>query len=230
MSICIKDQIQNMNLVIGCTIGCSYCYARNNARRFHMTEDFHNPQYFPNKLQMIDRKRPRNLLLTGMSDFSDWEIGWKEEVFAKIKENPQHQYIFLTKRPDAIHFSTDMENVWFGVTVTSSKEKERIQVMRKHIHAQHYQVSFEPMFDDIGEVDLSGIGWIVIGTETGNRKGKSISKPEWVMNLVNQAKSLEIPVFMKEDLLPIMGEKAMIQELPSAFYEVLKEQQKWKKK
>ena len=230
MSICIKDQIQNMNLVIGCTIGCSYCYARNNARRFHMTEDFHNPQYFPNKLRMIDRKCPRNLLLTGMSDFSDWKIGWQEDVFAKIKENTQHQYIFLTKRPDAIHFSTDMENVWFGVTVTSSKEKERIQVMRKHIHAKHYQVSFEPMFDDIGEVDLLGIEWIVIGTETGNRKGKSITKKEWVMNLINQAKSLEIPVFMKEDLLPIMGEKAMIQELPASFYEVLKEQQKWKKK
>ena len=49
------------------------------------------------------------------------------------------------------------------------------------------------------------------------------------MNLINQAKSLEIPVFMKEDLLPIMGEKAMIQELPASFYEVLKEQQKWKK-
>lgn len=78
-----------------------------------------------------------------------------------------------------------MENVWFGVTVTSSKEKERIQVMRKHIHAKHYQVSFEPMFDDIGEIDLSEIEWIVIGTETGNKKGKSISKPEWVMNLVS---------------------------------------------
>ena len=35
MSICIKDQIQNMNLVIGCTVGCAYCYARNNVKRWH---------------------------------------------------------------------------------------------------------------------------------------------------------------------------------------------------
>ena len=68
MAVCIKDQIQNMNLVIGCTIGCSYCYARNNVRRFHMTEDFSRPEYFPGKLRLMSRKRPQNLLLTGMSE------------------------------------------------------------------------------------------------------------------------------------------------------------------
>ena len=127
MAVCIKDQIQNMNLVIGCTIGCSYCYARNNVRRFHMTEDFSRPEYFPGKLKLMDRKRPRNLLLTGMSDFSDWDPEWRGEVFARIGQNPQHQYIFLTKRPEKVRFSTELDNVWFGVTVTSEKEKGRIK-------------------------------------------------------------------------------------------------------
>ena len=230
MAVCIKDQIQNMNLVIGCTIGCSYCYARNNVRRFHMTEDFSRPEYFPGKLRLMDRKRPQNLLLTGMSDFSDWDSEWREEVFARIARNPQHQYIFLTKRPEKIQFSTELDNVWFGVTVTSAKEKGRIQAMREHIRAKHYQVSFEPMFDDIGEVDFTGIEWIVVGTETGRRKGKSESKPEWVWNLTDQAHSSGIPVFMKEDLLPVMGEEQMVQELPQVFYNVLEEQKVWKSK
>ena len=230
MAVCIKDQIQNMNLVIGCTIGCSYCYARNNVSRFHMVEDFSRPEYFPGKLRLIDRKRPQNLLLTGMSDFSDWKPEWREEVFARIAQNPQHQYIFLTKRPEKIQFSTELDNVWFGVTVTSAKEKGRIQAMREHIRAKHYQVSFEPMFDDIGEVDFTGIEWIVVGTETGRRKGKSESKPEWVWNLTDQAHSLGIPVFMKEDLLPVMGEEQMVQELPQVFYDVLEEQKAWKSK
>ncbi len=228
MAVCIKDQIQNMNLVIGCTIGCSYCYARNNVRRFHMTEDFSRPEYFPGKLKLMDRKRPQNLLLTGMSDFSDWDSEWREEVFARIARNPQHQYIFLTKRPEKIQFSTELDNVWFGVTVTSAKEKGRIQAMREHIRAKHYQVSFEPMFDDIGEVDFTGNEWIVVGTETGRRKGKSESKQEWVWNLTNQAHSRGIPVFMKEDLLPVMGEEQMVQELPQVFYDVLEEQKAWK--
>ena len=228
MAVCIKDQIQNMNLVIGCTIGCSYCYARNNVRRFHMTEDFSRPEYFPGKLKLMDRKRPRNLLLTGMSDFSDWDPEWREEVFARIGQNPQHQYIFLTKRPEKVRFSTELDNVWFGVTVTSEKEKGRIKAMREHIRAKHYQVSFEPMFDNIGEVDFTGVEWIVVGTETGRRKGKSESKQEWVWNLTNQAHSWGIPVFMKEDLLPVMGEAQMIQELPQVFYDVLEEQKAWK--
>lgn len=218
-----------MNLVIGCTIGCSYCYARNNVRRFHMIDDFEKPEYFPRKLRLMEKKRPQNFLLTGMSDFSLWEPEWREEIFSKMSQNPQHQYLFLTKRPEMIQFSTALDNAWFGVTVTASKEKERIQALREHIQGGHYHVTFEPMFDNIGDVDLSDVEWVVIGTETGRRKNKSVSRPEWVWNLTDQAKALGIPVFMKEDLLPVMGEDQMIQELPPAFIRVLEEQNAWKK-
>ena len=296
MAVCIKDCIQNMNLVIGCTIGCSYCYARNNVRRFHMSDDFEKPEFFPNKLRLMEKKRPQNFLLTGMSDFSHWKTEWREQIFDKMTENPQHQYLFLTKRPEGIVFSTSLDNAWFGVTVTSSKEKtridylrnnikakhyhitfepmfddvgkldltniswivigtetgnrkgkisskrewvfniynqakekNRIRTLREHIHGGHYHVTFEPMFDEVGMVDLTGIEWIVIGTETGHRKGKAVSKPEWVWNLTHQAHALGIPVFMKEDLLPIMGEAQMVQEFPTAFYRVLEEQKTWQK-
>ena len=229
MSICIKDQIQNMNIVIGCTVGCTYCYARNNVKRWHMIDNFADPEFFPGKLKMMEKKRPQNFLLIGMSDLSGWKPEWRDEVFAKIRENPQHQFLFLTKRPDLLDFDTDLENAWFGVTVTRKAELWRIDALRKNIRAKHYHVTFEPLFDDPGTVDLSGINWIVVGTMTGAQSRKIHTEPEWAWSLADQAHKLGIPVFMKEDLVPIIGDENMIQEMPEEFNKVLEVQKSWKK-
>ncbi len=229
MVVCIKDNIQNMNLVIGCTVGCDYCYARNNVRRWHMIPDFNEPEFFPNKLRLMGKEKPQNFLLTGMSDLAGWKEEWREEVFEKIRENPQHQFLFLSKRPDLLGFETDLENAWFGVTVTRKSELWRIDKLKENVRAKHYHVTFEPLFDDPGEVDFTGIDWIVVGTMTGAMSRKVHTEPEWAWSLTNQAHEKKIPVFMKEDLAPIIGEERMIQEFPAAFERVLEAQRAWKK-
>ena len=162
MSICIKDNIQNMNLVIGCTVGCSYCYARNNVKRYHMIDDFSKPEFFPNKLRLMEKKRPQNFLLTGMSDLAGWQPEWRDKVFAKIRENPQHQFLFLSKLPDLLEFAIDLENAWFGVTVTRKSELWRIDTLKANIRAKHYHVTFEPLFDDLGWISpVSAGSWSV---------------------------------------------------------------------
>lgn len=229
MTICIKDQIQNLNLVIGCTVGCSYCYARNNVKRYHMIPDFARPEFFPNKLRRMDTPRPHNFLLTGMSDLAVWKEEWLEETFRHIQRSPRHQFLFLSKRPDLLHINTDLDNAWFGVTVTGKADLWRIDALKKNVQAKHYHVTFEPLFDDPGIVDLQGIDWIVIGTMTGVQARKVHTEPAWADSLARQAHERSIPVFMKEDLLPIMQEENMIQQLPEAFLNVLEEQRTWKK-
>ena len=96
----------------------------------------------------MEKKKPQNFLLTGMSDLSGWRQAWREEVFHKIQENPQHQFLFLSKRPDLLDFDTDLDNAWFGVTVTRRSELWRIDALREHIRAKRYHVTFEPLFDD----------------------------------------------------------------------------------
>lgn len=230
MSTCIKNLIQNLNIVVGCNINCSYCYARNNVRRFHISDNFNVPKFFENKIKIIYQTKPHIFLLTGLSDFSIWKKEWIDIVFTAIKDNKQHQYIFLTKRPDLINFNCDLDNVWFGVSVTSKMDLWKINVLKKNIKAKHYHVTFEPLFDNPGEVDLTNIDWIVIGTMTGKLKNKIKSDVSWIKSLHNQAKNKNIPVFFKEELVSTIKEENMVQELPIEFNKVLEERKKWTKK
>jgi len=87
-------------------------------------------------------------------------------------------------------------------------------------------VSIEPLLDDVYDECFSQDGetpagyrewarwkWVVIGAESGNRKGKVIPKKEWVQNIVDMCKSWNTPVFMKDSLKEIWKE-SLIQEYP----------------
>ena len=142
------------------------------ACRENMIDDFARPEFFPNKLRLMEKPKPHTFLLTGMSDLSGWQPEWCEQVFAKIEENPQHQFLFLSKRSDLLDIDCDLDNAWFGVTVTRRSELWRIDALWENVRAKHYHATFEPLFDDPGVVDLHNIDWIVVGTMTGAQSKK----------------------------------------------------------
>ena len=74
------------------------------------------------------------------------------------------------------------------------------------------------MLEDVSDELRSVIGdftdWVIIGAETGNRKGKVTPQPEWIHKIVEEAKEYNVPVFMKDSLIPIIGEDQMLREFP----------------
>lgn len=163
-------------------------------------------------------KIPSKIFVCSMADlFEDWVPDeWIEEVFKACEKAPQHQYLFLTKNYNRYMqiinsgLITVRDNYWFGTTITTPQG----EVYRRGDGINTF-VSIEPILERFnGCRDLSLLpDWVIIGAETGNRKGKVIPEKRWVDNIVTACKEADIPVFMKNSLKEIMGDD-FIQEWP----------------
>lgn len=164
------------------------------------------------------KKKPQTVFVGSMCDlFGNWVSDeWIEEVFAACAAAPQHRYLFLTKNPARYTdlygkgLLPDADNYWFGSTATTQEQP----FWWSDLHNTF--VSIEPVlkhFDFRGGGDMK-TDWVIVGEETGNRKGKVVPKREWIDNIVAQCRAAGVPVFMKDSLIPIMGEENMMRDFP----------------
>ena len=171
-----------------------------------------DPTFHRYKLDEPQRwKKPRTIFVCSMSDlFGEWVPDkWIDQVFKACEAAPQHRYLFLTKNPARLCKMARAgilpyhDNWWFGSTL-DSKNAKRFQGG----FIYHTFSSIEPLTEHM-HVGLGSFGsdeWVIIGAETGNRKGKIIPKREWVENIVEAAQITGMKVFMKESLRGLMGE------------------------
>lgn len=161
--------------------------------------------------------------------FGDWiPKSWQEQVFNAIKANPDYRFYLLTKQPQNLpQFSPFLPNCWVGVTVTSQDNDILSNSLRSliDVDAKVKFISFEPL---LGEINVSfypdEIQWLIIGACTGTlnemqalyRRYHDLSvktwgmkwtaqpRIEWVREIVEAADKAGIPVFLKENLKPLL--------------------------
>jgi protein gp37 len=178
---------ETWNSITGCTPisdGCMNCYARKNASRLERNpnprvarkyRNGFNLTIHPEYLDVPDRwGHPRKVFVNSMSDTFHRDVpeDFIGALFDQIVRHPQHIFQVLTKRADRLaELSRNLpwpENLWMGVTVESRNYTDRLEYLR-NVPASVRFISFEPLLGPIADLDLSGIGWVTVGGESGSR-------------------------------------------------------------
>lgn len=167
---------------------------------------------YPKKLKMGN-----NIFVGAMADiFGSWvPEEWIREIMQTCLENPIHNYLFLTKNPKRyteVGVLAGLENMWYGTTITCDADRFNYLPAGGRVF-----VSIEPLLGDIAtkhNIMFRQVDWVIIGAETGRNKNKIVPEIEWIKNIVLEADNFGIPVFMKDSLIPIVGEKNMRREFP----------------
>lgn len=168
-------------------------------------------------------KKPKTIFVCSMADlFGDWvPDSWIEEVFKACAAAPQHRYIFLTKRPARLieyaerhpgDIMRDGSDWLFGTTVnrTADMMGRGLDLANFGIYSKtcRHFLSVEPIEEEFTGTalhNLSCFDWIIVGAETGNRKGRIKPAKAWIDAIAWECEENGVPIFMKESLRDLMG-------------------------
>lgn len=199
------------NPITGCTkisSGCQHCYAEVMARRLcaMLVPKYKNGFQVTLHEECLEEplawKNPKTIFVCSMSDLFHKDVPFEfiDKVISTIEKTPRHRYQLLTKRADrmAEYFSTRRvpSNAWLGVTVDVKTSKPRIEALRSIKNVAIRFLSCEPLLEDLGELNLTDIDWIIVGGESG-RMARPM-KEEWVLNIKRQVEEAGKAFFFKQ--------------------------------
>ena len=85
--------------------------------------------------------------------------------------------------------------IWCGVTIGCESSRWRLAELQRTPCAGRW-LSLEPMIEPLPGLDLAGIGWVVVGAESG--PGARECLPVWIGDIVRQCQIARVPVFVKQ--------------------------------
>jgi protein gp37 len=203
------------NPLRGCTKispGCKHCYAETFAERFrgipgHPYEQGFDLRLVPEKLsEPFLWASPRIVFVNSMSDLFQPGVpdAYIEDVVRVMVEANWHTYQVLTKRSERLQdllstklrFATNHRHIWWGVSV----EDKRYGLPRvEHLRAMPAAVKFlsiEPLLEDLGQFEISGIDWAIVGGESGI--GARPMQKRWVQDIHKICRRDQVAFFFKQ--------------------------------
>lgn len=203
------------NPLRGCTKvspGCDHCYAETFAERFrgtvgHPYENGFDLRLVPEHLaDPFKWSKSCRVFVNSMSDMFHKDIPeeYIQEMVEIMMKCNWHIYQILTKRSaimqrmlnGILNFANEAPHIWWGVSVEDKMHGlPRIDHLRK-APAKIRFLSIEPLLEDLGEVDLTDIHWVIVGGESGS--GARPMEENWVLSLRDQCIKQKVPFFFKQ--------------------------------
>ena len=197
------------NVVTGCTKvspGCDNCYIFSKINWMHSKNlpkysEKEKVVYHRNMLKCpVNTKDGKRILINSMGDLMHFEVPttFIADVFKVVEANPEHLFLFSTKRSERLVELKDIlrwpDNLWVGVSVESQDYLYRIDDLRQVPIFNRY-VAFEPLLGPVEDVNLDGIAWVLVAGESGkNARPMRIS---WAKDIKNKVLADGIPFFFK---------------------------------
>lgn len=189
----------------------------------HPYEQGFDLRLVPDKLgEPLRAKRPRAYFVNSMSDLHQEGVSefYIRQTYAVMQAAKHHLFMVLTKRAERMRDAAIMlsmmrqastvsvggvdlprahgvpSNVWLGVSVEDRKYGlPRVDILRTIPAAVRF-LSIEPLLEDLGPLDLTGIHWVIVGGESG--PGARPFDIDWAETIVQQCVEQGTPVFLKQ--------------------------------
>lgn len=195
--------------VTGCSKisdGCTNCYAEAMTKRFEAKwGDFATVRLHPERLdQPLRWRKPRRIFVCSMGDLFHKAVPdeFINEVFSSMACGTyRHEFQVLTKRSSRMQSFVedyawgDWPAIWLGVSVEDRKRLVRVDHLRATPAAVRF-LSCEPLLEDLGELDLTGISWVIVGGESGPGARQMLGS--WADSILHQCRAAGVPFFMKQ--------------------------------
>jgi protein gp37 len=217
------------NPVTGCLHGCPYCYARELAYRdsyktaypIQFAPLFHHERLEDPVNTVPDSERPQDgrVFVCSMADlFGEWvPQDWIDSIFEATLRAPEWEY--LTKFPQRYRRINLPPKAWFGASVDVQKRVKVTEKAMPQLDVAVRWLSIEPLLEPLKFNDLSWCDLMVIGAQSETMQPDGhvpafAPKLGWVTDLIAQARSFGVPVYLKPNLLGDLTGSKPGMELP----------------